>query len=273
MSIDADRLRNAVNAPVTVFGETTNTTDTLRDRGRDGAPHGTFAVAEALTSAVGRDGSAWSAPPGGVWSSTLLRPSFGRMHVGRLTFAGGLAVAEAVELFGVDAQLKWPNDVVCEGQAGPQKLAGVLIEPVAEVADAPGKPVDGIGEGDGIEFVLLGVGINANLDPADLSTDRAATTMRAEVGPVDPTNVATELHGRLLARAADAELERGFAAVLDEWRNRAITLGEQVRVERHEEPPVTGEAVDIREDGALVIETESAAVAVTSGEVEMVRRT
>lgn len=272
MSIDADRLRDAVDAPVTVFGETTNTTDALRERGRDGAPHGAFAVAEALTSAVGRDGSAWSAPPGGVWSSTLLRPSFDRAHVGRLTFAGGLAVAEAVERFGVDARLKWPNDVVCEAEAGPRKLAGVLVEAVTDEAEAPGKPVDGSGERDGLEFVLLGVGVNADLDPADLSTDRAATTMRAEVGPVDPTDVATALHERLLARAADAETERGFAAVLDEWRDRAVTLGERVRVERYEGPPLTGDAVDVREDGALVVETEAAAVAVTSGEVERVRR-
>lgn len=272
MSIDADRIQDAVDAPVTVFGETTNTTDTLRDQGRDGAPHGTFAIAEALTSAVGRDGSTWIAPPGGVWSSTLLRPSFGRAHVGRLTFAGGLAVAEAIEQFGVDARLKWPNDVVCEAEAGPQKLAGVLVEPVTHEAGAPGKPVDGTGKRSGLEFVLLGVGVNADLDPVDLSTDRAATTMRAEVGPVDPTNVAVTLHERLLARAADADTERGFAAVLDEWRDQAVTLNERVRVERHEGPPLTGDAVDVREDGALVVQTESTAVAVTSGEVEQVRR-
>lgn len=272
MSIDADRLRVAVDAPVEVFGETTNTTDTLRARGRAGAPHGTFAVAEALTSAVGRDGSEWSAPPGGVWSSVLLRPSFGVGHVGRLTLAGGLAVAETVAAFGVPARLKWPNDVVCETDDGPRKLAGVLTEAVVDGSPVTGKPVDGTGEDGDLRFVVVGVGINADLDPDALSTDRPATSIRSEVGPVDPTAVAVELHERLLARAADAETASGFAALLDDWRERAATLGERVRVERHDDPPVEGEAVGLREDGALLVETETGTVAVTGTETEQVRR-
>lgn len=272
MSIDAERLRDAVAAPVEVFGETTNTTDTLRARGRAGAPHGTFAVAEALTSAVGRDDSEWSAPPGGVWSSTLLRPSFGPGHVGRLTFAGGLAVAETVKQFGVPARLKWPNDVVCETGDEPRKLAGVLTEAVTDDASATGKPVDETGGAGDLQFALVGVGINADLDPADLSTDRAVTTMHAEAGPVDPTAVAAELHERLLSRAADAETATGFTAVLDDWRKRAATLGERVRVARDDGPLLEGEAVGLREDGALVVETETGEVAVTGAGTERVRR-
>lgn len=271
--MDADRLESAIDAPVEVFGETTNTTDTVRERGRAGAPHGTFAVAEALTSAVGRSGAEWSAPPGGVWSSTLLRPSFGPEHVGRLTFAGGLAAAEAVAAFGVDARLEWPNDVVVVRDGESLKLAGVLTEAVVEEVPVAGKPVDEALENPGeLQFAVAGIGINADLDPAELATDRAATTMRAEVGPLDPTDVAIGLHERLLARAADAETPEGFERVLDAWRERSTTLGERVRVERRDGTTLEGEATRCREDGALVVETDAGEVAVTEGDVGRLRR-
>jgi len=272
--MDADRLDDAIDAPIEVFDETTNTTDTIRARGREGAPHGTFAVAEALTSAVGRSGSEWSAPPGGVWSSTLLRPSFGPEHVGRLTFAGGLAAAEAVAAFGVDARLKWPNDVVVLRDGRQHKLAGVLTEAVVDDVPIAGKPVDDALETPGeLQFVVAGIGINADLDPSELSTDRDATTVRAEVGSVDPTAVAIELHERLVARAADAETRSGFERLLAAWRKRSSTLGERVRVERRDGVVLAGEATTLREDGALVVETDDGeAVAVTEGEVGRARR-
>lgn len=271
--MDADRLTTEIDAPVEVFGETTNTTDTIRARGRAGAPHGTFAVAEALTSAVGRSGSEWSAPPGGVWSSTLLRPSFGPEHVGRLTFAGGLAVAEAVEAFGVDARLKWPNDVVVTHDDREYKLAGVLTEAVVDDTIIAGKPVDEALEDPGtLQFVVMGIGINADLDPDELSTDRRATTMRAEVGSVDPTDVAIALHEHLLSRAEDAETADGFAAVLSAWRERATTLGERVSVQRRDGSVFEGVASDLRADGALVVETDDGEETVTEGDVERLRR-
>jgi BirA family biotin operon repressor/biotin-[acetyl-CoA-carboxylase] ligase len=272
--MDAGRLERELESPVVAFGETTNTTDTLRSRGWEGAPHGTFAVAEALTSAVGRSGSEWSAPPGGVWSSTLLRPPFGPAHVGRLTFACGLAVAEAVESFGVDAGLKWPNDVVVVRNGAEHKLAGVLTEAVVDDVPVAGKPVDEALDDPGeLQFAVVGVGVNADLDPGELTTDRRTTTMRAEVGEVDPTEVAVALHERLLARAADAETAEGFATVLSAWRERSTTLGERVGVERRDGATFEGVASALRADGALVVETADGEKTVTEGEVERLRRT
>lgn len=265
--MDADALREAIDAPVRVYDSTPNTTDWVRRQGHEGAPAGTFAVANELTAARGRTGNDWSAPSGGVWSSTLLRPSFGPEHVGRLTFAGGLAVADAVRDLGVDARLKWPNDVV----VGRKKLAGVLTEAVVDAVPIAGKPVDEVVDGGDFEFATLGIGLNANVDPDDLAADRPATSLRAEVGEVNRDALAADVHDRLLARAEQCETAEGFARLLDDWRGLSDTLGREVRVETRDGEVFEGEAVDVDARGALVVETASGEKRVTEGECERLR--
>ena len=89
-----------------------------------GAREGCAVIAEAQTAGRGRHGRAWSSPPGaGLYISTILRPPTRALSL--LTIAAGVAVADAIQLAtGLDAQLKWPNDVY----AGDRKLAGVLAE-------------------------------------------------------------------------------------------------------------------------------------------------
>lgn len=283
--MDELALEERVDAPVTVFDSTPDTSAHLRRRATDGAPHGAFAVANELTAGRGRSGSAWAAPPGGVWSSTLLYPSFGPEHVGRLTFAGGLAVAETARSFGVDVGLKWPNDAVVERDGDYQKLAGVLTEAVVDAVPVAGKPVDEALDDPGeLECVIMGIGVNADLDPGELDTDRAVTTLRAETGgSVDRVEVAARLHERLLARAAQVEDAAGFAAVLDDWRELSVTVspdGEgadgtdpvRVRIDRRADKTLVGDAVDVDENGALVVETDDGRIAVTEGDCEKLRR-
>lgn len=281
--MDEAALADRLDVPVTVFDATPDTSAHLRRRAREGAPHGTFAVANELTAARGRTGSAWAAPPGGVWSSTLLYPDLAPERAGRLTVAGGLATVETVRSFGVDAGLKWPNDVVVDHPPGEPaeptpdrrpKLAGVLTEAVVDAVPIAGKPVDEALESPGdLDCVVLGVGVNADLAPGDLETDRPVTTMRAETGgPVDRTEVAAALHERVLDRAAQVETDDGFAAALDDWRALAVTLGERVRVERRDAAePLVGRAIDVDERGALVVETASGREAVSEGNCERVR--
>lgn len=270
--MDETRLRAAIDAPVEVFETTPNTTDIVRRKGFEGTPHGTFAVAESLTAAVGRTGDAWSAPSGGVWSSTLVRPDLPLEYTGRLTFAGGLAVLDAVTEFGVDARLKWPNDVVVVRDDREYKLAGVLVERVVDEIPIVGKPVEAVLDGGDLQFVVLGIGINADLIPDDITTDRHVTTMRAELGAVDSTDVAIALHRYLIQRAAQVESDDGFRTLLNEWKSRSSTLGQTVRVTRREGETVIGRAATLTEKGGLVVETDEGMVDVVEGECERLRR-
>ena len=257
----------------------------VRQLADDGAPHGTMVVADELTAARGRTGNEWAAPPGGVWTSTLLRSDLSADRVGRLTFAGAMAVVDAVESVGVEARLKWPNDVVVGGEsegdggfeadadAVPKKLAGVLTEPVVDGVPVPGKPVDEVFDGDGaaVEYVVVGTGINADFDPAELPVDRPVTTLRAEVGAVDRDRIARRYREALLARCAAVASDDGFAALLDEWRERAETLGSRVTVRRRGADDVTGVARDVSARGGLLVETDDGTVELTEGEASRVR--
>ena len=275
MTVDADRLRALVDAPVVHRESVPSTNDLARAEGRDGAAHGTFVVADEQSAGRGRTGNAWASPPGGVWSSTLVNPDFDASHVGRLTFAGGLAAAETVEAFGVDAALKWPNDVVVGDDA--RKLCGVLTEAVVDEVPVAGKPVDEVLPGTDpadaeLSFAVLGVGVNAALDPSDLDVDRDVTTLREEVEGVDATEVAAELHERLLAWVERVGTDDGFAAALDAWRERSATLGERVRVETRDGETVVGDATGVTSRGALVVEADGSRVEVTEGECSRLRR-
>lgn len=282
--MDEAALSDRIGVPVTVFDATIDTSAHLRRRAREGAPHGTFAVADELTAARGRTGSDWAAPPGGVWSSTLLYPEFGPTHVGRLTFAGGVAAAETARSFDVDARLEWPNDVVCpappgdaDGDTGPAarpKLAGILAEAVVDAVPVAGKPVDeAIDDPGDLECVVLGVGLNADLDPADVETDRPVATIRERTGGVvDRSSVAARLHERVLVRAEQVETDDGFAALLDEWRDLSVTLDDRVRVERRSGEALAGTVEGVDETGALRVATDDDVVRVTVGDCENLRR-
>lgn len=280
MAVDPDELRERLDAPLVHRETIPSTNDVARAEGRDGAAHGTLVVADEQTAGRGRTGNVWASPPGGVWSSTLVRPEFAASHVGRLTFAGGLAAAETVEAFGVDARLKWPNDVVVDEADGTRaKLCGVLTEMVVDEVPVAGKPVDDVLPGTDPEtadlsFAVLGIGVNVNLDPGDLAVDdRAVTTLRERVGDVDPTDVAATLHDRLMHWTARVETDDGFAAAVDEFRERSATLGERVEVARRNDDPVVGEAVSVTDQGALVVDTGERRVDVREGECRRLRRT
>jgi len=280
MAVDPDELRARLDAPLVHRETCPSTNDIARAEGRDGAAHGTFVIADEQTAGRGRTGNVWASPPGGVWSSTLVRPDFAASHVGRLTFAGGLAAAEAVEAFGVDARLKWPNDVVVDRDDGTRaKLCGVLTEAVVDEVPVAGKPVDDVLPGTdpetaALSFAVLGIGVNASLDPGDLDVgERTVTTLREEVGAVDPTEVAATLHDRLLDWTARAESDDGFADAVDAFRDRSATLGEHVEVTRRDADTVVGEAVSVTDRGALVVDTGERRVEVQEGECRRLRRT
>lgn len=280
MTVDPDELRARLDAPLVHRETVPSTNDIARAEGRDGAAHGTFVVADEQTAGRGRTGNVWASPPGGVWSSTLVRPDFAASHVGRLTFAGGLAAAETVEAFGVDARLKWPNDVVVDRDDGTRaKLCGVLTEAIVDEVPVAGKPVDDVLPGTDPEsaelsYAVLGIGVNASLDPGDLDVgDREVTTLREEVGAVDPTEVAATLHDRLLDWVGRVATDDGFAAAVDAFRERSATLGERVEVTRRNDDPVVGEAVAVTAQGALVVDTGEQRVDVREGECRRLRRT
>lgn len=232
--------------------ELASTSDRLKALARAGAPEWTTVLADRQNGGRGREGRAWSSPPGGLYLSSLLRPRFAK--VGLLPLAAGVAVAEAAAEIGVRVELKWPNDVLFSGR----KLAGVL----SEAASGPG----------GVEWVVLGIGINVTIDPATLPPELAgsATSLRAAGGAdVSVAELAAAVIHRLGA-GYDA-LAKDPGGVVSAWRERAAPWwGGMVEI-RTGEGGWRGRLLEVDDDGALVVEVEGRRRRLLSGEVTRLR--
>jgi BirA family biotin operon repressor/biotin-[acetyl-CoA-carboxylase] ligase len=227
----------------------------------DGEPEGQVVVADHQRAGRGRLGRTWTAPPGAsLLVSVLLRPP--AAVVGGVAMAVGLAMAEAVEeLTGVVARLKWPNDLVVpvglgSDRSGPdRKLAGILAEadwPAGSTASG-GWRAPGPGER---AAVVVGVGVNVRW-PGGLPEELAATATALNHlvdAPVDRADLLVAYLRRLDGRYGDLVAAGSTAALLPAWRDRSATLGRRVRVDLGASD-VEGTAVDVTDDGHLVVET------------------
>jgi BirA family biotin operon repressor/biotin-[acetyl-CoA-carboxylase] ligase len=246
-------LRSPLARVVEVHDAVASTQERARELARTGAPHGTLVVAGVQTGGRGRLGRRWGSPEGGLWMSMVLRPGFEAGLASRITQTAAVAVAGALWGIGVEARIKWPNDLLVGGK----KICGILAE-------------SGLGQGGRLDYAVLGVGMNANLDPEDLGVpDREVTTIRSELGrDAGPLDLLQALLSHLDATLGHIE---DFETVLDEWRSLNCTLGERVRVRRFGET-IEGRAVDLSPDGALMLATPGGIVELFEGEIEHLRQ-
>ena len=228
-------------------------------KGHPGAPHGTIVISKVQKGGRGRLARRWGSPPGGLWFSLVLRPRIPAHLAPRFTQAAAVGVAKSLWAFGVEARLKWPNDLLV-AKAGEDHVEGKVCGILAEAGGGNRR----------LDFVLLGIGVNANLNPADLDVpDREVTTLRSELGR--DVNL-VELLGTSLSKLEN-ELEKieDFDDTLDDWRALNCTLGRLVRVERFGEL-LEGRAADLTPEGALLLETPEGTIEVFEGEVEHLRQ-
>lgn len=214
-----------------------STNDWLKAAAAEGASEGLAVFAEEQTAGRGQAGRAWQAPYGCcLLGSVLLRPQLPPDRIFYLTMLSACAAASAViELTGLPVELKWPNDLICEGA----KLGGALTDSSTE---------DGQ-----MQYAILGIGINVNLSRATLKAIPGATSTRAGSGHTLNRNTLA----RALLKGIDdrySYLRRGdYPAIRFEWRQRLNTLHKWVNltVGGQVEGPLFAE--DIADDGALIL--------------------
>ena len=254
-------------------------------------------IADEQTTGRGRLGREWFAPPGGIWVSALQRPDIPPAHAPVFTLAAAVATTQVCREAGVNAHIKWPNDVLV-GECDPE--AGRPLESREMGADKPsrsargtprsGRKLAGIltemeGEADRVSWLVVGIGVNANIDAAKLPAD--ATSLRAEAADIDRRRFLQRLLERFTTLCEDT------AAVIPAWREYASTLGTRVRIDTgvsthpnstqatdsHSEEPspqstdhtVEGRAVDIEFPGTLVVDTGSEFTRVHAGDCQHLR--
>ncbi len=198
------------------------------------AENGTVVVAEVQTSGRGRMERSWHSPKGGVWMSVILKPQIPPNLAPRVNMAAAVAVARALEgLYGLEVRIKWPNDLLVGGR----KVSGILTEIGAEM--------------DLLDYAVVGIGINANLDPGFLPQEWKATSISGLLGR---EVLRLEIVKRVLQELEGAceEVEASFDRVYEEWRSRSATLGQRVRIITRS-GEFEGCAQALEADGALMV--------------------
>jgi BirA family biotin operon repressor/biotin-[acetyl-CoA-carboxylase] ligase len=235
------------------FAELASTMDAAAALGMQGAGEGTLVVAESQTKGRGRLGRSWISPRHkGIYFSLILRPRITPAQAPVLTLVTAVSICDAIrKVTGVEAKIKWPNDIMISGK----KLGGILTELSAEM--------------DAVRFVIIGVGLNVNnTKVVPLAT---ATSLREQTGAaVSRVELLQEIL-RAIERRYLAQGEGENQAILQAARQASNTLGGRVKVVT-QGYTVEGHAVDLDKDGALLVRNDAGLIQkVTSGDVILSR--
>lgn len=232
-------------------GSTQDVAISLAEKG--GGVHGTVVIAERQKRGRGRMKRRWLSPKGGLWLSVVLKPAVPTASSTVLPFVAAIAVCDAVrEVTKLGATLKWPNDVLVGGK----KVAGILLDLSAEAET--------------VNYAVIGIGINANVDSAKLKIGRgdrpAVTSLRDELGREVNRLQLTKLLLEKLEQYCLVLEGEGPAAIVAQWRKRSDMLGKNVAVVQQGRT-LRGVAADVNGDGSLLLRTPEGDVAVTHGDV------
>jgi BirA family biotin operon repressor/biotin-[acetyl-CoA-carboxylase] ligase len=208
--------------------------------GAEGINEGTLIIAERQSAGKGRLGREWFSPAGGIWFSIILYPQLSPSYISRITLMTAVAAVKAIKICTqIKSQIKWPNDILINEK----KVCGILTEMSAEL--------------DIINWVVVGIGINVNIKQQEFPEDiREKTTSLKEV-------LGKKVLRVKLVRVFLQEFEkyyeilkrREFSFILKEWKLYSHTLGKKIRVDMGERI-ISGEAVDINEEGVLILKKE-----------------
>lgn len=225
-----------------LFHEKTDSTNSVAvSLAQQGAPEGTLVIADEQTAGRGRLGRPWVAPHGTcLLFSLLFRPSLEARRAQGLTMVCGLGLRQAVrDVTGLPAQLKWPNDLLLHDR----KAGGMLTELSAQVGR--------------LDYVVVGIGLNVNVDAAQLPPQFHAASLLTELGR-------SVSRVQLLQRALE-DIEARYHTLqaglwpLQEWSAALDTLGKQVQLNTAE-GVLDGQVEGVDEQGALLVRQDDGRV-------------
>ncbi len=226
-------LRKVVGRTIWHYDAVESTNDTLKELLDGDVEEGLVVWADRQAAGRGRHGRAWASPPGGLYVSILLRPK--DVHAQVLGLLAGMPLVKTLRHFGVFAVLKWPNDALFQGR----KLAGILSEGVYRRERY---------------HVILGVGINTNLDLERLPPDvqARATSLKREVNLFVANEECLEYFLEQMDDVYSRYTHTPTPLMMKEYRGACGTVGKRVSVETPR-GKVVGKAFDITPAGALVV--------------------
>lgn len=235
------------------FEEVTSTNDVAKAMAKQGAHHGSAILAGCQTGGRGRMGRSFSSPAGmGVYLSVILRPGCPAKALMHLTCSTGTLMCDAVEsVAGIRPGLKWINDLILDGK----KLGGILTEL-------------SLGKDGNVDFAVIGIGINCNQSANDFPQElrQTAISLKMHTGKrSDPALLAAAMVNALY----NARLPGDPSMLMAAYRQDCLTLGKPITV-LQEPHPYLATALDVADDGGLLVQTEGGAIQkIQSGEVSI----
>ena len=216
---------------------------------------GTIIISEKQTGGRGRSGRKWISPKGGIWFSIILHPKFDISNITLFPIASSLALSYAIEkTCKVSTELKWPNDLTIKGK----KLAGMLV--------------DATFESNRIQNLILGVGINFNVNIKEIEKVLKKIPNYYGVSSLNEQknrNKPVELIQSFLL-----ELEKVYEElnnnqtkkIIVEWTKRSSTIGKKIEINTND-GKIKGEAIKIDYDGGLIIKSKSKTNKIIAGDI------
>ncbi|MBN1368309.1 MAG: biotin--[acetyl-CoA-carboxylase] ligase [Dehalococcoidales bacterium] len=227
------------------YREISSTQDIAARMAHEGAAEGTIVIAETQSKGRGRMGRQWVSPfEGGIYLSLILRPKLLPSQIMQIPLIAGLALARAItHILPLQPAIKWPNDITI----GRKKVAGILTEMSSEI--------------DGVNYIILGVGINVNT-PATLLAEQTAGIGTSFIGECGKYTSRVRLVQSFLNEFEliyQKYLDSGFGSIRKDWQVYDTTIGARVRVKSGNRN-IEGRAIDIDDNGFLLVKTDKGSI-------------
>lgn len=256
--IESRLCKDTICKKVESFDVINSTNIRARQLAEAGAEEGTLVIAERQTAGKGRRGRQWESEPGtGVYMSIVLKPGISPVNVPGITLVTALALAASIkETCNAVPLIKWPNDIVLGGK----KICGILTEMSSEM--------------NYINYVVTGIGINANNRNFNKEIEETATSIYIQTGKeADRAQLAActvDIFGSYYRKFVEAKSIEPF---IGEYNSLLASMDREVKVfygmKEDAERTQTGVARGINKDGALIVDTKNGTEYVMSGEVSV----
>ncbi|MFW5647688.1 MAG: biotin--[acetyl-CoA-carboxylase] ligase [Candidatus Alkaliphilus sp. MAG34] len=237
-----------------VYFESINSTNSYAKKEIGQLEDGTIVLAEKQTLGRGRRGKGWVSPKGtGIWVSLILKPDIPPREGIKMTQIAAAAVCESIrKLTGLNALIKWPNDIIINGK----KVCGILTEMAGELNE--------------ISYIIIGIGINVNMDNFPDEIKEKATSLFIESGnKIDRRYLLIDILRNFETLYNDYIENLNLGRVLSIVKNYSAVLGKNIRVIQGKTEK-KGKAIDINDEGLLLVELEDgSSESVMSGEVSI----
>ena len=239
------------------FEELDSTQNFAQQIAADKKENGTIVIAEKQTSGRGRLDRKWTSPKGGIWFSLIIHPKFDVSSSTLIPILSAVALSKSIKkILGVETEVKWPNDIILNGK----KVAGILVDASVQANN--------------IDYLILGIGINFDIDTKKLEKRLSKTPNFYGVDSLRGNNNKTP--PKILLKEFLFQFEKNLssldkgekAKIVKEWTKKAAGIGRKITINTSS-GKISGISQGIDTDGALKIKTRKKIERVLVGDVDL----